>query len=76
MAKTMWRGPKGFRYHLSMVSFGTRRAHMAQITARGIDEETAKRLRRRAERGGRQVYVWSPESNVHEPDRFGEITLE
>jgi len=25
---------------------------------------------------GRQVYVWSPESNVHEPDRFGEITLE
>jgi len=27
-------------------------------------------------KGGRQVYVWSPESNVYEPDRFGEITLE
>lgn len=26
-------------------------------------------------KGGRQVYVWSPESNVHEPDRFGEVTL-
>ena len=26
--------------------------------------------------GPRGIYVWSPDSTVHEPDRFGEILLE
>ncbi|MBL7224082.1 MAG: DUF4838 domain-containing protein, partial [Candidatus Brocadiae bacterium] len=44
--------------------------------AKAGDELYLNIVRVLAPRAGRHIYTWSPNSTVHEPDRYGEIVLE